>query len=150
MRIVLIQTPAVLTVCMAIIWLSGCSKSFTAREYPSFYDPNVRTVAVLPFQNETNARGAGMLAAENPAAALRANGTYRIIPPRRVQAFIVGTALRDSAIASPYPQWPCYPSEYVPAGRVRTELADAGEGGEGDEGDEGGDFGDDFDHDFGV
>lgn len=42
--------------------------SFLVRQYPAFYDPNPHTVAVLPFQNPTQARDAGELAAENLAA----------------------------------------------------------------------------------
>jgi hypothetical protein len=54
-----------------MIVLGGSSKSFTAREYHTFYDPNRHTVAVVPFRNETRTRGAGLLAAEDLAAALR-------------------------------------------------------------------------------
>lgn len=168
-------TSKILIICTAIIWLGGCSKSFTAREYPSFYEPNMRTVAVLPFQNETNIRGTGMLAAEHLAAALSANGTYRIIPPRRlqlllakaklpnlsatdtaqnmetlrqlggVQAFITGRVLRDSEMTSPYSPGLYSPLEYVPTGRVHTELVEADD----DEGDDSeGGFGGDFGDDW--
>ena len=119
--------------CTMLIVLGGCSQSFTAREYPAFYDPSLRTVAIVPFRNETQARSAGLMAAVDLAAALQVNGTYSIIPPRKlrslvrekrlsglsrtdaaknaeelrklgsVQAFIMGRVLRDSTMAQTYP-----------------------------------------------
>ncbi len=180
------RVPILAAACMAATALCGCSRSFTAREYPSFYDPNLRTVAIVPFENETNTPGAGMQAAENLAAALRINGTYVVVPPRKlqslmaqkklrglsrtdyqedarqlrelgtVQAFVVGTVLRDSALAglhlTPYGYGPYYPTTYSSDGRVRYELLDEDEGGEegGEEGKEEFDngFGDDFGDDF--
>lgn len=127
-------------VCGVLTALSGCSESFIARRYPSFYDPNLRTVAVVPFQNDTTRRGAGIMASDSLAAALRANGTYRIVTPRRlralveqkklralsrtdfqkdagefrelggIQAFITGKVLRSSRIAGLYPE----PYGYAP------------------------------------
>lgn len=108
------------------------------------------------------------------AAALRINGTYAVVPPRKlqsltaqkklrnlsrtdyqedaeklrelggVQAFIIGTVLRDSAIAglqrAPCGYFPYYPTDYSADSGVRDEPVDENEGGEG--------FGADFDDDF--
>ncbi|MCL5281047.1 MAG: CsgG/HfaB family protein [Planctomycetes bacterium] len=117
----------------ALVVTGGCAQSFTAREYPAFYDPNLRTVAVVPFQNRTHTAGAGLMAAEDLAAALQVNGTYSVIRPHRlrsllrekklpelsrtdyakdaevlrqlgsVQAFIMGRVLRDPGMAQTYP-----------------------------------------------
>jgi hypothetical protein len=133
------QISTALVAAAAMIACGGCSKSFTARRYPAFYDPNLRTVAVLPFQNDTGVQGAGRLAADTLAAALRANGTYKVFTPHAlqmliaqkklaglsrtdrqrdakelaqlegIQAFITGTVLPGSAIHGLYP----------PAGRRR-------------------------------
>jgi hypothetical protein len=88
--------------CGMLLSLGGCAKSFTARKYPAFYDPNLRTVAVVPFANETYTQGAGILVAEDLAAALQLNGTYTIISPRQLLTFVRQKKLeelseRDSA-----------------------------------------------------
>ncbi|MCL5736479.1 MAG: CsgG/HfaB family protein, partial [Actinobacteria bacterium] len=124
-----------IVLCMwaLLIVAGGCAQSFTAREYPPFYEPNLRTVAVVPFRNETRTAGAGLMAAEDLAAALQVNGTYAVIRPYKlqsllrdkklpemsrtdyakdagqfrqlgsVQAFIVGRVLRDPGTAQTYP-----------------------------------------------
>jgi hypothetical protein len=160
-------------ICAGMIALSGCSQSFTAREYPSFYDPNLRTIAVVPFHNETNARGAGTLAAENLAAALRVNGTYTVVPPHKlrsliaqkklqrlsrtdyqedaeelrklggIQAFIVGRVLRDSTMQGLYPT--AYPYwSYDSASDTPSGPARYEFADEDEEGEGEDDFGDDF------
>jgi hypothetical protein len=96
------REPAFWAVGLVLVGLSGCSKSFTAREYPSFYDPNLRTVAVIPFRNETKARGAGVLAAESLAAALGANGTYTVITPRRLESLLARKKLPRTLSPSDY------------------------------------------------
>ncbi len=120
--------------CGILIAAGGCAKSFTARKFPVFYDPNLRTVAVVPFVNETRVPGAGVLVAEDVAAALQANGTYSILSPRRlrtlvrqkklqqlwegdaarnagifrrfgsVQAFVMGRVVRDISGTQSYPR----------------------------------------------
>jgi hypothetical protein len=130
-------------VCLGVLLFGGCSKSFTARQYPTFYDPNIRTVAVVPFRNDTRGHNGGFLMAEDLASALRINGTYSVIPPRKlrsllrekklpelsrtdyaqdaeqlrklggIQAFIVGRVLRGSRVAETYPAAYVYPPAYV-------------------------------------
>ncbi|MCL5736480.1 MAG: hypothetical protein M1274_13015 [Actinobacteria bacterium] len=85
--------PYVLFVCLAALAFGGCARSYgpgsvLVREQPAFYDPNIRAVAVLPFQNDAKVPGAGELAAENLAAALQVNGTYKVIPPSRLQKLV--------------------------------------------------------------
>jgi hypothetical protein len=74
--------------CAMAIALGGCSRSFTAREYPTFYEPDIRTVAVVTFRNDTRMPGAGVFAAEDLAMALRINGTYSVVPPRRLRSLL--------------------------------------------------------------
>lgn len=134
----------IFVVCGVLTALSGCSESFIAHQYPSFYDPNLRTVAVVPFQNDTTRRGAGIMASDSLSAALHANGTYRIVPPRKlqalveqkklralsrtdyqkdagefrelggIQAFVTGKVLSSSTIAGLYPGPYGYASYYYP------------------------------------
>ncbi|MCL5281046.1 MAG: hypothetical protein M1376_14195 [Planctomycetes bacterium] len=86
-------TPCVLFVCLAALAFGGCARSYgptsiLVRQHPAFYDPNIQALAVLPFQNDTKVPGAGELAAENLAAALQVNGTYKVIPPSRLQKLV--------------------------------------------------------------
>lgn len=59
--------------------LGGCAKKLTVLQYPEYYDPAVKTLAVLPFTNQTSAPKAGQVMAERLAEALRANGTYQVL-----------------------------------------------------------------------
>jgi hypothetical protein len=72
----------VLTVCSFL--LIGCGTKFTVNNYPEFYEPSIKSVAVIPFQNETSYRGAGMAVPGHIAAALAANGTYNVTDPARL------------------------------------------------------------------
>ena len=162
--------------CAMLIVLGGCSQSFTAREYPAFYDPSLRTVAVVPFRNETHAPSAGLMATVDLAAALQVNGTYSIIPPQKlrslirekklselsrtdsaknaeelrrlgsVQAFIMGRVLRDSTMAQTYPAAYGYSGVFAGNGAFRGPVRYEFVEEEGEE-EEG--FGEGFGGDFG-
>jgi len=56
----------------------GCSKKIWISQIPPFYDSSLKTIAVTPFRNQTNYRGAGNIMSDRLAAMLRANGTYAI------------------------------------------------------------------------
>jgi hypothetical protein len=139
------MSPITVTLCTCAMMIapSGCSRSFTARQYPAFYEPNLVTVAVVPFQNDTRTRRAGLVVAEDLAAALHINGTYSVIRPGRlqtlikdkglaplsrtdrvkdaqelrelgtVQAFIIGRVLRESRVVGAYPDGYDYYGPYV-------------------------------------
>ena len=66
--------------------LGGCTTKLTVRHHPSFYDPSLKTVAVLPFANATLSDKAGEFLADRLAEALKANGTYQIVGPRELPA----------------------------------------------------------------
>jgi hypothetical protein len=71
--------PRLLAVALATA--GGCKATIPVRQYPSFYDPAVRTVAVLDFDNRTLRGPAGTFLGRRVADALEANGTYKVIGP---------------------------------------------------------------------
>ena len=56
----------------------GCGKSVWITQYPPFYTPQLKSVAVVAFGNQTGQPGAGRLVARRLAEALAANGTYQV------------------------------------------------------------------------
>jgi hypothetical protein len=58
------------------------------RHIPDCYEPNIKTVAILPFKNESERARAGLIVARNLAKELRANGTYMVIDPNEVSKIL--------------------------------------------------------------
>ncbi len=58
--------------------LGGCSKKFTIYQQPEFYDGSIKAIAVTPFRNQTSVADAGNTVSDRLAAALIANGTYKV------------------------------------------------------------------------
>jgi hypothetical protein len=122
------QILAVVLMCSSVLMMTGCETKFTVSHYPGFYNPSIKSIAVLPFENETSRKGAGIVVASHLSAALAANRTYQVTGPARIeqilkekakpelpkndykaiaqelaeldkyQAFITGTVLSDSFI----------------------------------------------------
>ncbi len=66
--------------------MAGCDEvKLEVQRYPVFYDPAIRTVAVLPFDNQTLHPMAGAFLADRLAEQLKANGTYKVISPRELE-----------------------------------------------------------------
>ena len=62
--------------------MAGCGKAkLTVMHYPVFFDPAIKTVAVLPMANRSLHPMAGKFLADRLAARLQANGTYKVISP---------------------------------------------------------------------
>jgi hypothetical protein len=78
---VILTVSAVLTAFV----VGGCETKFTVSHYPDFYKPSITSVAVLPFENETNRKGAGEIVAVHLSAALAANGTYKVTGPAQLE-----------------------------------------------------------------
>jgi hypothetical protein len=69
--------------------LAGCGrKSFMVQAHPTFYTPELKVVAVAPFDNQTPQFGAGETVADRLAAALRANGTYKVLGPTELRGLL--------------------------------------------------------------
>jgi hypothetical protein len=63
----------------------GCNEvKLEVQRYPVFYDPAIKTVAVLPFDNQTLHPMAGGFLADRLAEQLKANGTYTVISPKEL------------------------------------------------------------------
>ncbi len=70
----------------ALVAVAGCDTRMTVQRYPEFYTPQLKTVAVLPFVNDSLNPEAGRFATDRVAAALKANGTYTVLDPRELKA----------------------------------------------------------------
>lgn len=79
--------PAVLcTLLLLAMTVTGCSKKIWVTQYPSWYSPELKTIAVVPFRNTTSGQGAGEAISEQLARAMMANGTYNVVSQSDVGA----------------------------------------------------------------
>ena len=62
--------------CIALA--GGCTKTIVITQYPEFYTPDLKTIAIVPFRNNTPDRTAGENISEQFARALAGNGTYAV------------------------------------------------------------------------
>jgi hypothetical protein len=71
---------AIFGVCLAVAGLvpAGCDKKLVITQVPTFYTPDLKVIAVAPFRNQTQWRGANEIIADQVAAGLMANGTYKV------------------------------------------------------------------------
>ncbi len=67
---------AALALCSAA---GGCSTEMQVLHRPPFYSPELRTIAVVEFGNESGYPKAGRIFTDQLVAALRANGTYEVL-----------------------------------------------------------------------
>lgn len=67
-----------------VFMLAGCGKDFVVNHYPAFYQPEIKEIAILPFDNKTSHKGVGRAVAEILAADLAANQTYKVTGPSRL------------------------------------------------------------------
>ena len=65
-----------LTVVLAA--LVGCDEKMVITQVPTFYTPDLKSIAVAPFRNKTTYRGAGEIISDQLANGLMANGAYRV------------------------------------------------------------------------
>ena len=75
----------ILAVFTASVIMGGCETKFTVDHYPDFYKPSIKSVAVLPFENATNHKGAGEIMASNLSIALAGNATYKVTGPAQLE-----------------------------------------------------------------
>ncbi len=67
---------------------AGCSKKIWITRYPSFWSPELKSVAVVPFRNGTSGNNAGQLIADRLASTLSANGTYEVLNRNDLQPLL--------------------------------------------------------------
>ncbi|MCJ7543999.1 MAG: CsgG/HfaB family protein [Phycisphaerae bacterium] len=58
--------------------VGGCSKKIWVIQTPDFYTPDLKTVAVVPFRDQSGWQGAGEIISDKLASALMANGAYQV------------------------------------------------------------------------
>ena len=73
----------------------GCTKTIEISQYPSFYTPDLRSVAILPFDNDTLNASAGQYLTEQLTRSLRANGTYKVAGPRELTVSLGAEELKN-------------------------------------------------------
>ncbi len=78
----------------------GCTKKLFVDRYPVFYEPRLKTVAVLPFDSASRQRQAGAVLSHSLAAALSANGTYKIVGPMALRGKLGAEKLEELVQAS--------------------------------------------------
>lgn len=69
---------SVICLAMAGAILGGCDKKLVITQVPTFYTPDLKVIAVAGFRNQTQWRGANEIIADQVAAGLMANGTYKV------------------------------------------------------------------------
>jgi len=75
----LVGLPVALPVLAAV--LAGCGKDIPVTQFPPFYTPDLKAVAVVPFEDRTGRPAAGQGLAVKVAAALAARRTYTVYGP---------------------------------------------------------------------
>lgn len=87
----------------ALAIASGCDKKIIIHQTPAFYNPQIKSIAVLPFRNESSAKSMnpGNIIADKLAAALRANGTYRVYSRNELKALMDEADLQAALSGNP-------------------------------------------------
>ncbi len=80
--------PGLVFFAFICIILTGCSKEITVNHYPGFYDPNIKTIAILPFENYSSHKGLGNAVANRLASGLMLNRTYKVIGPDQLNIML--------------------------------------------------------------
>ena len=87
-----------ITVFLVILFafaISGCGAKFMVSKYPDFYKSSIKSLAVLPFMNETSHKGAGIAVATHVSAAFAANGTYKVTDPAKLDNILKNNNLPE-------------------------------------------------------
>jgi hypothetical protein len=88
---------------VALALASGCDEEITIHQTPAFYNPQIKTIAILPFRNESSAKSMnpGNIIADKLAAALRANGTYRVYSRNELKTLMDEADLQAALSGNP-------------------------------------------------
>jgi len=78
----------VLLLISAAISAAGCGKKIVVYQYPDFYTPQLKKIAVVPFRNASDNQQAGQVISDKLAAAMMANQTYRVFNRNDMQALM--------------------------------------------------------------
>lgn len=75
---------------------AGCSKKIWVYQVPSFHTPDLKSIAVLPFRNQSTTRNAGDVVADKLATALMANPTYHVFARNDLKTLLDQEDLRNA------------------------------------------------------
>ncbi len=73
---------------VALLGTTGCTTKMAITQTPDFYTSDLKTIAVVPFRNQTGVRDAGKNISDRLAAALAANGTYQVFNRNDLKAIM--------------------------------------------------------------
>jgi len=65
-------------VLLGLLLAGGCTEKIWITQVPDFYGPELKSIAVATFRNQTNWAGAGEIISDKLAACLAANGAYKV------------------------------------------------------------------------
>lgn len=94
-------TTAVAALALAAAFIGGCDKELTITQVPVFYHPDLKVIAVAPFRNQTQWRGANDIIADQVAAGLTANGAYKVFNRNDLKAVMDESDLNIALGADP-------------------------------------------------
>lgn len=79
--------------CLVLLSMAiGCGKELAIHQYPPFWTPELKSIAVVPFRGQAG----GEAIAEELANSLRANATYKVFSPADIQQL---ASMQDLQIA---------------------------------------------------
>lgn len=73
-RLSILSLLAIASACL----VAGCGKKITITQYPAFYSPDLKNIAVLPFRNASDVKQAGDAFSDHLTRAVMGNGTYKV------------------------------------------------------------------------
>ncbi len=79
------RSSLMMMVCV-VAMLAGCSAEIPIVEYPQFWTPELKSIAVIPFDAANKQQGEAF--ADELANTLRANGTYTVFNPAEVKGML--------------------------------------------------------------
>lgn len=92
---------AIAATLLSAALLGGCDKKLTITQVPTFYHPDLKVIAVAPFRNQTQWRGANDIIADQVAAGLMSNGAYRVFNRNDLKAVMDESDLNIALGADP-------------------------------------------------
>ncbi len=90
-----------LLILIASAALAGCSEKIVITQYPAFYTPDLKTIAVVPFRNGSGWRNAENVVSDRVAAALMANQAYKVYNRNDLSALMDESDLRLASAGDP-------------------------------------------------
>lgn len=88
------RLPVGLLLLATLAGSAGCSKKIWITQWPAFYTPKLKTIAVVPFRNRSGAANAGDIISDKLAAALSGTGAYKVFNRNDLKSLMDESDLR--------------------------------------------------------